>query len=238
MKTLVLSLLALTALFTNAPAFAIDQVILNNGQTVEGTVLNDIPNRYVDIRLVNGDTKRFEKTQVSSVERDVPSRKDRQAYGYTSLGFFAVNLGGAYNMSGSNNNVAFDYGVKIGGIANQDGDTKLGFSLSYDRNSNTSNGFSYAYNDINAQMQWMRIGGSGFYFGPNVGLEILTRGDGSIGTTFIPGNTSNYFEAGAQLGYEAFVTDTFAVGPDVRYDYLFSPKMSLIRFTLQGTFHF
>ena len=93
MKTTLLTLLAVLAGFVASPAFAIDQVTLTNGQVVEGTVLNDVMNQFVDIRLVNGDTKRFPHNQVSSVDRDVPSRKDRDQYGNQSLAFGAVKFG-------------------------------------------------------------------------------------------------------------------------------------------------
>lgn len=241
MKTKVISLFILAVTFLASPAFAIDQVKLNNGQTVEGTVLNDIPNRYVDIRLINGDTKRFEKSEVASVERDVPSRKDRDQFGNQSLGFVALNAGGYYNLDNpANNNVLFDYGVKAGFVTGASGDTKIGFALSYDRNSRSFNAFGVGattvYNDLNLQMLFMRLANSGFYFGPNVGLAIFSTSYDSGA----PGYSNSNFEVGASAGYEAYLTDSFSIGPDVRYEHVFgdSPtKLNALKFTLQGTIH-
>jgi hypothetical protein len=238
MKNALLSIALLFAGFLTTPAFAIDQVTLNNGQVVEGTVLNDIPNRYVDIRLINGDTKRFQKTEVASVDRDVPSRKDRDQFGNQSRGFVSVNLGGFYglNNGSSNNNVLFDYGAKFGVITGQLGESKLAFTLGYDRASTSVGSTTTAYNDLNLQMLLMRIGNSGFYFGPNIGLSIISFSTDILGTSFSSSTTN--FEAGAGAGYEVYFSDGFSIGPDVRYEYVFGNKISELKFTLAGAIHF
>jgi hypothetical protein len=236
MKTTALQI-TLLALFTGLianPAFAIDQVKLTNGQVVQGTVLNDVPNRYVDIRLVGGDTKRFEHTEVASVDRDVPSRLDRDALGNQSVGFVSVLAGGAYGLeSSANNSVLFDYGIKVGVISGDFGGSKVGFALSYDRFSQTFGDVTASLNDLNLQMLLMRVGNSGFYFGPNIGLAIATASLGAYSAS------ASKFEAGAGFGYEFFASDSFSIGPDVRYEHIFTDSASnAIRFALAGNFHF
>jgi hypothetical protein len=237
MKTTLLSLCAFVLCLVSLPAFAIDQVKLTNGQVVEGTVLNDMTNLYVDIRLVNGDTRRIPHSEVASVDRDVPSRKDRDVLGNQSLGFVSLNLGGFYNLdTPPNNKVLFDYGVKAGAVTGQIGDSKLAFAVSYDRASSDDFGFSSAYNDINLEMLFMRIGNSGFYIGPNVGLAIRTVSEDGV-----DGASTSFtdFEAGGSVGYEVFLSDGFSIGPDVRYEHIFGDsKLNCLKFTLAGTIHF
>jgi hypothetical protein len=243
------SVLAVLAGFFALPAFAIDQVRLTNGQVVEGTVLNDMTNMYVDIRLVNGDTKRIPHAEVASVDRDVPSRKDRDITGNTSLGFVSVNLGGFYVTDNvPDNKVLFDYGIKAGVVTGQMGDTKIGFALSWDR---VSQSYDYgegtsatsSVNDISLQMLFMRIANTGFYFGPSIGLDIAkgsySSADPSSGISYNASESDTYFAAGAQAGYDVYLTDTFSVGPEVRYEHIFgTAKTNLIKFTLDGSFHF
>jgi hypothetical protein len=239
------SVLAVLAGFFALPALAIDQVRLTNGQVVEGTVLNDMTNLYVDIRLVNGDTKRIPHSEVASVDRDVPSRKDRDVLGNQSLGFFGVNLGGFYNTDNPpGSSVLFDYGVRVGFITGQVGDTKFGFGLSFDRASSSQSiedeTIHTHYNDINLQMLFMRIANSGFYFGPNVGLSIVSGTDDIGGVSDAADLiTQTRLEAGAEMGYEAYLSDSFAIGPDVRYDHIFgSDYINVLKFTMGGTLHF
>ncbi len=236
--------IVVAALLTLAStALAIDQVTLTNGQVVQGKVLNDVPNRHVDIELINGNTKRFERSEVASVDRDVPNRvKDREMFGNDSSAFFSLLAGGAYQFNGgANNNVLFNYGAKIGLNTSQMGDfARLGFALAYDRTTQSQDNFlpglnlTTTYNDLNFQVLFMRVGNSGLYFGPNIGLAIF-----STSTTIGGSSSSSNFEAGAGIGYEAFLTDTFSVGPDVRYEHVFgTPSADYIKFALAGTFHF
>lgn len=225
--------------FTSLSAFAIDQLTLTNGQIVQGKVLNDVPNRYVDIELLNGNTKRFERSEVTSVDRDVPNRsKDREMYGNQSNGFASVLLGGYDNLASNYNNpnkVLFDYGVKLGMTTSQmDSGGRLGFALSFDRVSQSSGSLTAAYNDLNVQMLMMRIANGGLYLGPNVGLAITSLSDSSGNSI-----TQTDFEAGFGIGYEAYLSDSFSIGPDVRYEHIFSTfPANVIKFALAGSLHF
>jgi hypothetical protein len=236
-----ISLIALFAGFIASPAFAIDQVKLTNGQVIEGTVLNDVTNLYVDVRLVGGETKRIPHNEVASVDRDVPSRKDRDLMGNQSTGFISLTAGGFYRTENIlNNHVLFDYGIKAGVISGQIGESKLGFALSYDRASTSEGSATAAINDLNLQMLFMRVNNSGFYFGPNVGLAIITASNS------VASDSTSKLEAGLGLGYEFFLSDGFSIGPDVRYEHLFigdnggstSTAYNVLKFALAGNFHF
>ena len=233
-----ISLIALFAGFLATPAFAIDQVTTNSGQVYQGTVLNDVTNLYVDIRLVGGETKRIQHSDVKSVDRDVPSNTDMNMMGNQSHAFVSLLLGGFDRLdsapAGSSNSVLFDYGVKAGVISNDMGSMKLGFALSFDRVSQTVDIYTSSVNDINVQMLFMRVGTTGFYFGPNIGLAINTLSDGTTSTS------DSRFEAGAGFGYEFFMTDGFSIGPDVRYEHVFVPSIAYntLKFDLAFNLHF
>src|SRR4051794_11019874 len=92
-------------LLSAASSYAIDQVTLTTGELYEGKVLADVPNRHVDIQLVNGEKRRFPRSQVASVERDVPSNKDREMYGNDRRIFVGPEAGGLVSLSGLNNDI-------------------------------------------------------------------------------------------------------------------------------------
>ncbi|MBC7398251.1 MAG: hypothetical protein H7333_12485 [Bdellovibrionales bacterium] len=247
-----LGLILLATLTFATPSFAIDQITLTNGQVVQGKVRTEVPNRHVDFELTNGNTKRFERSEIASVERDVPNRdKDREMFGNQSSGFLSLLAGGAYQFNNStvtqnsSNNVIFDYGIKVGLNTSQLGDfARLGFALSFDRVSRSYSAsvffpvgsYNVAYSDLNLQLLFMRVFNSGFYFGPNIGLAFASS---SYDITSAYNASSSDFEAGLGLGYEVFLSDSFAIGPDVRYEHIFSTGgANYLKFALAGTFHF
>jgi hypothetical protein len=224
-------------------AFAIDQVLLTNGRLVEGTVLNDVPNRHVDIRLSNGRTERFQKSEVARVERDVPSSNDRSMLGNESKGWASLLLGGHVNPSmnaGAGMMMDFMFGAKVGINAASLDFARLAFALSYDyTSSSAAAGFvtlSQDFHDLNVQALLTRIGGSGFYAGPNIGLAMFTGAAGFGGAGF--SNMNSYFEFGFGAGYEIFVSQGFAIGPDLRYEEITTIQRSALKFGLQGSFQF
>ncbi|MBU6155157.1 MAG: hypothetical protein KGP28_12710 [Bdellovibrionales bacterium] len=224
-------------------AYAIDQVILNDGRVVEGTVLNDVPNRHVDIRLSNGRTERYSKNDVAAVERDVPSGKDGSMKGSESKGWVSLLLGGHINASqGMNNGMMMDlmFGAKVGINAAHLDFARLAFALSYDYVSAPANaGFisiNRDFHDINVQALLTRLGGSGFYAGPNVGLAMFSANSGFGGGGF--SNMTSHFEFGFGAGYEFFVSPGFAIGPDFRYEDIATIQRSAFKFALQGSFQF
>jgi hypothetical protein len=231
------------AQFVFTQAHAIDQVILKDGRVIEGTVLNDVPNRHVDIRLATGRTERFQKTEVASVERDVPSGSDRSMKGAESKGWISLLLGGHFNPtqnSGGGTTMDFMFGAKAGFHAVNLDFGRLSFALSYDYvNASSSAGFftvSQSFHDLNAQVLMTRLGGSGFYLGPNIGLAMFTNNAGFGGTGV--NNMSSYFEFGIGTGYEIFVSPGFAIGPDLRYEHISTVQRDAIKFALQGSFQF
>jgi hypothetical protein len=227
-----------------SPAFAIDQVILNDGRVIEGTVLNDVPNRHVDIRLGSGRTERFPKSEVARVERDVPSERDRSLLGNESKGWFSLLLGGhidpTQNMTTTGTMMDFMFGAKIGinGASLDFG--RLAFALSYDYVSRAQGGSFVAVNqdfhDLNVQALLTRLGGSGFYLGPNVGLAMFSGSVGFGGSGV--NNFNSYFEFGAGVGYEIFVSPRFAIGPDLRFEHVSTIQRNALKFAVQGSFQF
>ena len=226
-----------------APAFAIDQIRLGNGELVEGTILNDVPNRHVDIRLSNGRVQRFQKTEVASIERDVPSSKDSSMRGSESRGWVSLLLGGHVNMNqsaGTVNPMNFMFGFKAGvHTANLDF-ARLSFAISYDYvNQSTPFGVisvSSSYHDLNLQGLLTRVGGSGLYLGPNLGLAMFSNSNAfsPVGSSSMSSN----FEFGVGAGYELFVSPSFAIGPDLRYEHIFTVERNAFKFALQGSFQF
>ncbi len=229
-----------TALLTiilslGSTAFAMDQVILKNGTIIEGKILSDVPNRHVDIRLINGTKKRFQQSEVASLERDVPSNADSHMSGSTSEIFFGVNLGGYLITSVSGADPRFNWGGRFGVNAAQLGDfSKLAFALSFNNSSlgsaSTSIGTASAgISELMLQTLFRKVGNTGFYFGPELGLLFLSA---SVGT--LSGSTSE-FNFGVLLGYDYYLSDCFSMGPE--FHFTTSSPVSQIKFLLGGTLH-
>ncbi len=232
LRRFALSVLCLTFGFN---AFAIDQVILKNGSIIEGKVLSEVPNRYVDIQLVNGSKKRYQQTDVASVERDVPSNIDSRMSGSTSEVFFGVNLGGYTNLALTSSPIKFNWGGRFGVNAAQLGDfSKLAFALSYNNTTNSAtsgtNSASATVSELGAQMIFRKVGNTGFYFGPEIGLAIL-----SLTVNSNSASTSE-FEYGVVTGYDYYLSNGFSMGPQVQLTH-FTGNTPL-KFSLDGTFHF
>ncbi|NDG84216.1 MAG: hypothetical protein EBX52_04160 [Proteobacteria bacterium] len=236
-----------------ADAFAIDQVTLTNGQVVEGTVLNEVPGRHVDIRLINGQTRRFQHSEVSGVERDVPSTSDRSVLGNESRLWGSLLLGGYLNLTstgtssvyGSGTTLLFDFGAKLGlSVANLDF-AWLAFALGYDyvsdSNANSGSGMmlqpSRSYHDLNLQMLLTRVGESGFYFGPTGGIAIVPAQSPGLYYSTSSASTS-YLELGAVGGYDFFFSKSFSAGPEVRFQHIFTSEANVLKFALQLGLHF
>jgi hypothetical protein len=232
--------LALLASFACPSAYAIDQVILKSGQTVEGKVLDDVPNRHVDIELPNGDKRRFEQTEVASVERDVPSRvKNSDYYGNDSVGYAGINLGGALAASNGNTTFKFNYGARFGVNAGQVGDfSKFAVGLSFNRSSFSDLSFQYNVTEVMMQFLLRKIANSGFYFGPEVGIMVLDSTISGFGATNSGSNTK--FNLGGVVGYDFFFNPQFSIGPEIQYTHPLASNtsLSLVKFLINGTVHF
>jgi hypothetical protein len=249
MKKALLILVTGIMMAVGGDAFAIDQVTLSNGQVVEGTVLNDVPGRHVDIRLINGQTRRYQRAEVSGVERDVPSTSDRSVLGNESNAWFSVLGGGYLNLqsaastgTSSGSSLLLDFGAKFGmNVSNLDFGW-LAFALSYDYvadSNTTSAGYavtqSRSYHDLNLQMLLTRVGQSGFYFGPTGGIAIVPANVSIYPST---SSATSYFEVGAVGGYDFFFSKSFTIGPDVRYQHIFTSDANVLKFALQLGLHF
>ena len=212
--------LILTTLSSNA--FAIDHVVLKNGDIVEGKILNDVPNRYVDIELVNGTKLRYQQTDVSSVDRDIPSNTDTKMQGNTSMFYFGAQLGAnlGLDVTGSTN---FAWGARLGVNAAQMGDfAKLAIGVSYTNISTTpttavtvpaANAPSISDNQFMGQILFRKIANSGFYFGGEGGMDFVSQSAGAV--TILTGNAFTY---GFDTGFDFYLSPNFSLGPDIRYD--------------------
>ena len=220
-----------TLVLAQSSAFAIDQVILTNGDIVEGKILSDVPNRHVDLQLLNGNKRRFQRTEVSSVERDVPSNKDTEAYGSESRTFFGLNAGG-YNGLSNSTDVVFNFGARFGANVTQMGDfAKFAFGLSYSRTAQTQSGTSAAINEILVQFLFRKVANSGFYIGPELGVAILTASISGFGS-----GSATEFDFGGVMGYDYYFNPSFSMGPEVHINSINSN--AIIKYLLGATLHF
>lgn len=226
------ALLAFT-LLCSASSFAIDQVTLTTGELIEGKVLNDVPNRHVDVQLLNGEKRRYPKSQVLTVERDVPSNKDREMYATDRRIFFGPLAGGMISTSGGS--VEFMWGAKLGFNASNLGGSMFAPTLAFKRIANSEGGLSASINFIDAQFLFRRVSNSGFYFGPQLGLAILSY---DLSAASLGSGSATSFSAGAVIGYDIQFSDSFSIGPDIQYNHLFNGDSNLISFGLSALFHF
>ena len=234
MKPITKILLAFLSVITLAStALAMDEITLNNGQKVQGTVLNDVPNMYVDIELPNGNKQRYKHEDVRSVDRDVPSNTRESAHsGNESIAFVGI-MGGfsVFTYDGSSTSYTqFDYGARAGFNAVQMGDFgKLALAVSFDRFSVNSDvltaiNASQADNFILGQVLVRKVGNTGLYFGPEAGLAIVSQSVTTLGVT--TSASANAFTIGGVVGYELFLSDSFSVGPEFHYNHVAAPTFT------------
>jgi hypothetical protein len=225
--------------FVGTEAFAIDQVRLKDGQLIEGTVLSDVPNRYLDIRLVSGQTRRIQKADVESVERDLPSETaDRAVIGNESRWSGAIVLGGASNLSAVGSNMNFNFGLRLGMQVTKMDFAWLTLSAGYDYLSNTNsintlmmNNFLVPNHDFHLEMILSRVGQTGFYFGPGAGFAVFQN---SMNAGLLGGNTmTSSLAFGGVAGYSLSVSKSLHIGPDLRFEYVPDRQMTLLRYGLQ-----
>jgi hypothetical protein len=206
------------AFFTPSPtAYAIDQVILKNGDVIEGKILSDVPNRHVDIQLINGNKKRYSQTDVASLERDVPSNADRRMSGNESEFYLAPQLGANFSLE-TGGTTDFIWGARAGVNATQLGDfSKLAIGLTFlhSQSSTTisTTTLTAATNQVLVQMLFRKVGNTGFFFGPELGLSFLSLT--ATGSTVSV--TGSAFTFGLDVGYDYYVSDGFSFGPDVHW---------------------
>ena len=149
-----------------------------------------------------------------------------------------------------NNNVLFDYGAKLGFSALDLGFSKLGFAVTYDRNRRSADigVSSSAYvdlNNIDLQVLFLNIAGTGIYAGPIAGVLIATDGlelsaqDLGLASGVSGSQTSVYFTAGLAAGFDVAILDCLSVGPEVRYEHIFGDvKGNDLRFLGDVTYRF
>ncbi len=234
----------------NSNAFAIDQVILKSGAIIEGKILSEVPNRHVDIQLVNGTKKRIQQTQVSSVERDVPSDVDQKMTGNESGFYFGPQLGLRITMdsaSSGSTTTFFTWGARAGFNTAQLGDfAKFAVGLSFLHAEENISTVTASENQVFAQFLFRKVGNTGFYFGPELGLDLL-RISTTASTTTASGTA---FGFGVDLGYDYYLNDGFSIGTDFRFNHINSATITsstggsistdssnFLKIMLTGTFH-
>lgn len=225
--------------FVGTEAFAIDQVRLKDGQLIEGTVLSDVPNRYLDIRLVSGQTRRIQKADVESVERDLPSETaDGAVVGNESRSWGAIVLGGASNLSALGSNMNFNFGLRFGMHLTKMDFAWLSLGVGYDYLSNINalntmllNNLIVPNHDFHFEMLLTRVGQTGFYFGPGAGFAVF---ENAMNAGLMGGNTmTSSLAFGGVAGYSLSVSKSLHIGPDLRFEYIPDRQLTLLRYGLQ-----
>lgn len=237
----------------SSSAFAIDQVILKNGQIIEGKVLSEVANRHVDIQLINGNKRRYQQSDVASVERDVPSNSNSRMSGSTSEIYLGAQLGMLLSLEtavAGVSNSAFTWGARGGINVAQLGDfSKFAVGLSFGHVEKTIGTTTIAGNSLLAQLLFRKVGNSGFYFGPEFGLDFISGSDSTSPNVRVTGTP---FMFGVDLGYDYYLSDGFSIGPDFHYQNISNYTLSSNSTTttasvasaghlliqLTGTFHF
>ena len=235
MKKLLGLFTLLTLTLTLAPAaFAVDQITLSSGETLEGKVLSDVPNRHVDFQTLNGIKKRYPRSEVTQIERDIPSNKVNEMYGSDSRVYFGATLGGYKVISAGGGDVRFNYGGRFGVNVAQLGDfSKFAFGLAFNRSSVSNFGISTSVNELMVQLLFRKIANSGFYFGPEFGLAFISSDFGGLASS----STNTDFDVGGLVGYDYYFSPSFSVGPEVHVTHA-SSGGTILKFLLSGTFHF
>jgi hypothetical protein len=123
-------------------------------------------------------------------------------------------MGGAafYKTSISDRTTQFNYGAHIGIDAGNVGAfSKLAFGFHFDnmnlRNGNTMDD-RVSYGTTLAQINFRRVAGTGFYFGPEGGFTIVSLGNVS----------SDAYTIGAFAGYDWNFCHHLSLAPEVHYD--------------------
>lgn len=217
--------LIILPLILSSNAFAIDQVILKDGTTVEGKILSDVPNLHVDIELVNGSKKRYSQAEVASVERDVPSNKDSRMNGNTSEAYFGAQVGVQMSLdpallgTTTTSTSYLAWGARGGVNVTQFDFAKFAIGLSFNHVEQTPlvvGGSTISDNRILAQLLFRKVGDTGFYFGPEFGIDFSS----STASLFSPFSSSGTgLTYGADVGYDYYFSPSFSMGPDVQYEY-------------------
>lgn len=216
-------LLLIGVVLSSLNALALDQVVLNSGEILQGKVLLDVPNRHVDIQFPNGTMRRIPKKDVAEVERDIPAGNNERAFrGSTSEAFWGVWMGVVLELDDDQKDAFYTASTRIGFNAAQLGNfAKFAPGLRL--------GYTSGFVELMANLGLRKISNTGVYFTPEFGVGFIS-GVGS----------STQFAGGAVLGYEYFVSDNFSIGPDISYLRIFHPTQGTnsARFTISLTNHF
>ncbi len=258
MNLLKLCTLALCLLPILPSAYALDQVILKSGEVIDGKIQSDNP-LHVDIQFLNGTKVRYQRDQIQSTEYDTPSNSsdEQKSYGTQAKVWLAGELGGLFplnNTAGVGMTLRFNYGGRLGlNIAQVNNFAKFAMAFDFTHSDYTdvnTPGYATTMNEMMLEFLFTKVGGSGFYFGPEIGFAhrstptLQTTVDGTTGTvvttTVITSN--NPFDFGLNFGYELFLDDFFSLGPSLHLTHISGTAddtgQTLAKFLLVGTIHF
>lgn len=251
--TLTRCLLFISLLVLSANAFGFDQVILKSGAVIKGEIIDEDEeefSEFVSIKLPSGTTKRYPQSQIASVERDASSPRDSRHE--SNSDFY---LGGQIGMELSldttitaNPSSIFVWGLRAGWNATQVGNfAKLALGASFTHSEKTLLTTTTSSNSLLAQLLFREVAHSGFYFGPEFGINVMT-GTSTVlaSTTFM----ATPFMFGFVGGYDYYVNPDFSLGPDIRYEsvgvqnytmsgaaYTSNPSYNQMQFLFTATFH-
>jgi hypothetical protein len=127
--------------------------------------------------------------------------------------YVGIMGGAAFNKTAvSDRTTQFNYGAHIGIDAGNVGKfSKLAFGFHFDnlnlRNGNTMDD-RVSYGTTLAQVNFRRVSGTGFYFGPEAGFTIVSLGNVS----------SDAYTIGAFAGYDWNFCHHLSLAPEVHYD--------------------
>jgi len=148
---------------------------------------------------------------------------------------------GSPGLSGNGVSMLPYFGLKLGFNLSSGDAGRFALAFSYDYVADPDSGRvqtflpARSYHDFNVQVLLARIGGGGLYAGPAAGIAIVPSTLNLYSTSPTP---MSYFELGAVGGYELQVSDRFTVGPDIRFQHLFTSEVNVLKFALQLGLHF
>jgi hypothetical protein len=228
MKFKITLLMAFVTLFSNL-AFAVDHVTLTDGKVLDGQVLTEVPDQYVDFQLTNGEKYRIPHERISKIDRDgavstqatqaTPTPSSPSASLSSNDGFIYIGaLGGVSMNTTLSKSIAPSFGARVGINLISLGVAKIAIGAEYLYTSDSSSyygGGSLVTNEILGQILVRRLAGTGLYVGGEGGGSSSTQ-NYSAALVGLPSVSSG--EVGGVIGYEFALSSSFDLGIELKED--------------------